>query len=82
MATWQMGKGSGAKMAKTEPQQSFKLGEVVTLKSGGPEMTVEEHVIVPHAPIAYKCQWFEGKKLKSGIFPGASFETPKPPTYG
>lgn len=49
----------------------FKVGEIVQLKSGGPEMTVsntnlfdkDDHV---------KCQWFGGRKLDQGAFPTAS----------
>lgn len=41
----------------------FKPGDLVVLKSGGPEMTVKqlnsEDVI---------CQWFAGKKLEQGRF--------------
>ncbi|MGG4604257.1 YodC family protein [Paenalcaligenes sp. Me131] len=48
---------------------SFVVGDIVKLKSGGPEMTVkivsEEHQI-------YTCQWFAGKKLEQGQFPGDS----------
>jgi uncharacterized protein YodC (DUF2158 family) len=48
-------------------QSTFKIGDIVQLKSGGPEMTVQTS---PEAPSKnYKCQWFAGKKLESGIFP-------------
>jgi uncharacterized protein YodC (DUF2158 family) len=48
-------------------KSSFNVGEIVQLKSGGPEMTVQ---LVPEKPIGlYKCQWFAGKKLESGLFP-------------
>lgn len=51
----------------------FEIGEVVQLKSGGPDMTVAEI----HRPmlsgmgddrITVRCQWFGGRKLESGIF--------------
>ncbi|WP_222832266.1 YodC family protein [Pseudomonas sp. SC3(2021)] len=41
----------------------FKTGDVVKLKSGGPDMSVKsengKHLT---------CQWFAGKKLEQGIF--------------
>lgn len=46
---------------------SFDVGDVVELKSGGPEMTVQskdgDHVWA---------QWFGGRKLERGRFPVAS----------
>ncbi|KFE60111.1 hypothetical protein DB31_5982 [Hyalangium minutum] len=41
------------------------------LKSGGPEMTVEETY---DDYDSCKCQWFAGKKLETGSFPYASLE--------
>jgi uncharacterized protein YodC (DUF2158 family) len=56
----------------------FQVGDIVKLKSGGPEMTVRGR-----APTvgAYDCQWFAGKKLESGRFPEESLEpaSVKPP---
>lgn len=46
---------------------SFKTGDIVKLKSGGPEMTVTE--VDP--PNIY-CSWFAGKKLEDGRFPRGS----------
>jgi len=43
---------------------TFKTGDLVKLKSGGPKMTVEEEV----SPMNIRCQWFAGKKLESGLF--------------
>lgn len=43
---------------------SFKIGDVVSLKSGGPCMTVidgEEHLVT--------CAWFEGKKEMRADYP-------------
>ena len=45
----------------------FNVGDIVRLKSGGPDMTVEEELT--YQGISYRCQWFAGKKLESGIFP-------------
>ena len=48
---------------------AFKIGDVVMLKSGGPDMTVED-------PKSYndqvECQWFGGRKLERGRFPPGS----------
>lgn len=54
-------------------EQSFKIGDIVQLKSGGPKMTV-----VPSSPPIFtlnaeeaeeiKCQWFAGSNLKFGFF--------------
>ncbi|WP_408398329.1 YodC family protein [Paraburkholderia nemoris] len=52
--------------------QSFKIGDSVQLKSGGPEMTVKS---VPEGPVkSYRCQWFAGKKLDEGVFPPDSLK--------
>jgi uncharacterized protein YodC (DUF2158 family) len=53
---------------------AFTVGEIVKLKSGGPDMTVK---LVPSAinpGTSYTCQWFAGKKLEQGTFPGDSLE--------
>lgn len=52
-------------------QNLFKVGDIVNLKSGGPEMTVEK--IFPSStdisePVSYRCHWFAGKKLEAGNF--------------
>jgi uncharacterized protein YodC (DUF2158 family) len=53
-------------------KDTFKVGDVVVLKSGGPAMTVQEVIDpfgVKHQSESFRCQWFSGKKLESGIFP-------------
>lgn len=50
----------------------FSVGEVVKLKSGGPDMTVRS--VPQDASHAYFCQWFAGKKLEQGTFPQDSLE--------
>jgi uncharacterized protein YodC (DUF2158 family) len=42
---------------------TYKTGEIVQLKSGGPKMTVAGTV---GGRIA--CQWFAGSKLEQGVF--------------
>ena len=54
---------------------NFKVGDIVKLKSGGPDMTIR---IVPDVGAkTYTCQWFAGKKLEQGSFPGDSLEPVK-----
>lgn len=54
---------------------TFSVGDIVKLKSGGPEMTVKE---VPDiSDKFYECQWFAGKKLERGKFRGDSLEPVK-----
>ena len=53
-------------------KNSFTIGDIVKLKSGGPDMTVRTTPTPPGD--YYVCQWFAGKKLESGSFPGDSIE--------
>lgn len=55
-------------------QNGFKVGEIVKLKSGGPEMTVQK----VFDDQTYRCQWFAGKKLDNGVFPVESLQAVKP----
>ena len=50
----------------------YKIGDIVKLKSGGPEMTVQ--ILPDNRHSNYRCQWFAGKKLESGIFQEDSLE--------
>lgn len=48
----------------------FQAGDTVQLKSGSPDMTIEN--IGKYGYDDYqsaKCQWFEKNKLETGIFP-------------
>ncbi|RON67545.1 hypothetical protein BK675_16015 [Pseudomonas fluorescens] len=57
--------------------QDPQVGSIVKLKSGGPDMTVQEVVIgyTTKKPTGdVDCQWFAGKKLEKGRFPVASLE--------
>lgn len=47
-------------------KESFSVGDLVKLKSGGPVMTVKSIDIV--SGFDYCCQWFSGKKLETGNF--------------
>ena len=61
----------------------FKVGDIVKLKSGSPDMTIK--TVLPKNESnelsmfstkilinSYVCQWFAGKKLDSGTFPHQS----------
>lgn len=55
------------------PQQAaFNIGDIVKLKSGGPDMTVRDINDVGNSGVYFQCQWFAGKKLESGSFRGES----------
>jgi uncharacterized protein YodC (DUF2158 family) len=59
-------------MSKTN---TFNIGDIVTLKSGGPDMTVRKVYTKEMSSDfggTYQCQWFAGKKLDSGSFPQES----------
>jgi uncharacterized protein YodC (DUF2158 family) len=45
----------------------MEIGDVVHLKSGGPEMTVEI-ITEATAGMVIRCVWFDGQELKRGIF--------------
>jgi uncharacterized protein YodC (DUF2158 family) len=52
----------------------YKTGDIVRLKSGGPDMTVEDGDVNRDVPFPFaergvvRCQWFGGRKLDSGLF--------------
>ncbi|QEW07137.1 YodC family protein [Nitrincola iocasae] len=50
----------------------FQIGEIVKLKSGGPDMTIKSKNNA--SGTSYICQWFAGKKLEQGIFATESLE--------
>ncbi len=54
----------------------YSIGDIVKLKSGGPEMTVQALPTVSND--YYYCQWFAGKKLEQGRFPADSIELVQP----
>jgi len=49
----------------------FSIGDIVILKSGGPDMTVKD---VDTGGKYVTCQWFSGKKLEQGLFPTGGVE--------
>jgi uncharacterized protein YodC (DUF2158 family) len=54
----------GKCMEKLKVAGTFKLGDLVILKAGGPVMAVQS--VFPDGEV--RAQWFSGKKLESGIF--------------
>lgn len=46
----------------------MNIGDVVTLKSGGPKMTVVSKTSLSDVP-NMNCSWFEGPMLYTGSFP-------------
>lgn len=54
--------------------KEFNSGDIVKLKSGGPEMTVKHWYALQSG---FECQWFAGKKLESGYFNPESLELVK-----
>ena len=49
--------------------EQFKVGDVVTLRSGGPDMTVTDvGYNVSRKPTVW-CTWFIGTNQESGAFP-------------
>lgn len=54
----------------------YKIGDIVKLKSGGPDMTVKQQGEGMNEEI-FVCQWFAGKKLERGAFPSESLESVK-----
>ncbi|KUM15227.1 YodC family protein [Pasteurella multocida] len=58
-------------------ENQFHIGDIVKLKSGGPDMTIEKVLrsISEEFLGFYECQWFAGKKLEKGRFPEESLES-------
>jgi len=51
---------------------TFNLGDVVQLKSGGPQMTIADvgdYSIDGSGEQSAKCIWFDGKKQNEHVFP-------------
>lgn len=51
------------------PEESFEIGAVVMLKSGGPTMTVTRTGRGPQGKTFVSCVWFVGEKTENGSFP-------------
>ena len=59
--------------------KTYNVGDIVKLKSGGPEMTIDGLRSNLNGG-GYKCQWFAGKKLSWGSFPYESLTVVKEET--
>lgn len=58
---------------------TFKVGDVVRLKSGGPDMTVT-NVGKESGMLTVWCAWFVGTKQEKGYFPADAVQPPPPIT--
>lgn len=52
-------------------KRRYKTGDIVKLKSGGPDMTVKGYDPLDKQLL---CQWFAGSKLNAGYFDPDSVE--------
>jgi len=59
-------------------ESKYQVGDVVRLRSGGPEMTVQKLPEDRQYNDYYRCQWFAGKKLENGNFQEESLESVTP----
>jgi uncharacterized protein YodC (DUF2158 family) len=55
---------------------TFKIGHVVQLKSGGPKMTVTKVGDSGGVPTAW-CAWFDASDAKQGSWPESALWTPR-----
>lgn len=63
----------------------LKVGDVVRLKSGGPDMTVTDtDVLSQDLNANIRCSWFDGKKAQSALYPSEALvkvkDAPSMPT--
>jgi uncharacterized protein YodC (DUF2158 family) len=66
-------------MAAPKKDAPFKVGDIVCLKSGGPNMTVRNVRDVMKIDEPYvDCSWFAGKKHEEGVFPAAALNLVPP----
>jgi uncharacterized protein YodC (DUF2158 family) len=57
---------------------SFKIGEVVKLKSGGPLMTITGTSVGPDRPTLFNCSWFDkDNREQIGSFPADALAAPR-----
>lgn len=58
----------------------FAVGDIVVLKSGGPDMTVKDFGPDLGEDKLIICVWFEGKKAREHAFPTVVLQKAQPPT--
>jgi uncharacterized protein YodC (DUF2158 family) len=52
---------------------SFKVGDVVKLKGGGPQMTITGTSVGPDRPTLFTCNWFDkDNREQSSAYPADS----------
>jgi uncharacterized protein YodC (DUF2158 family) len=61
-------------LAYKEAGMTFKIGDIVVLKSGGPKMTVISDEDTYHRVY---CAWFAGAKSERAHYPLDALESPK-----
>lgn len=68
-------------MSENLTEAAMKPGAIVTLKSGGPVMTVERETIISRAqsaPKAVVCSWFDGTRKMKETFSVATLKHVNP----
>lgn len=75
-ATPEMEASQPAEEAEPEPATTWQpaVGDVVTLKSGGPKMTIVCEAGSPNNKNCFWCNWFNGTELVRGIFPASTLQ--------
>lgn len=53
--------------------KQFQVGDIVALRSGGPEMTVKSPVDIDGD---VRCMWFDGRALQENAFPAETLIKP------
>ena len=54
--------------------EEFKVGEVVQLRSGGPEMTIVRESDPSGGKKSYVCTWFKNDEPKYNTFPAGTLQ--------
>lgn len=58
-------------------KDTFQVGDIVELKSGGPPMTVVSRSGMPLGSDIVNCAWFGGRKMETGSFPAGALKRSK-----
>ena len=68
----------GARIRRKDMSETFKIGDVVRLKSGGPAMTVNKVGNIEDGEPAVWCVWLEGDKKTEEFFHPGTLERDQP----
>jgi uncharacterized protein YodC (DUF2158 family) len=60
---------------------TFRVGDTVKLKSGGPLMTVTNPGGQTGGKTVVSCTWFDGSEVKASVFPPDALEVATKPDY-